>query len=187
MNPSWKITSSDTAIVIQLDSPSTELPAELALPHNSIAKVDGGRAIGTGPFVVSQWDEKKLVLSARDDYWGGRPFLDTVEIQMGKDFREQTIGYDLGQSQLIEVPADQVHHSNEARQLHPSAPIELVALLFAREAQTSEEAKQRQALSLSIDRALLNRVVLQAGGEPAGGLLPDWLTGYGFLFPSMSI
>ncbi len=55
-------------------------------------------------------------------------------------------------------------------------------MLFTREVQTPEEAKQRQALSLSIDRALLNRVVLQGGGEPAGGLLPDWLTGYGFLF-----
>ena len=28
----------------------------------------------------------------------------------------------------------------------------------------------------------MNRVILQGGGEPAGGLLPDWLTGYGFLF-----
>ncbi len=105
VNPSWKVTSSDTAIVIQLDTPSPDLPAELALPRNSIAKVDAGKPIGTGSFVITEWDEKRLVLSARDDYWGGRPFLDSVEIQMGKNCREQTIAYDLGQSQLIEVLA----------------------------------------------------------------------------------
>jgi hypothetical protein len=30
----------------------------------------------------------------------------------------------------------------------------------------------------------MNTVVLQGGGEPAGGLLPNWMSGYGFLFPA---
>jgi MarR-like DNA-binding transcriptional regulator SgrR of sgrS sRNA len=183
-NPGWKILPMETAIVIQLDAASPDLPAELAVARNGIAKLDGGKVLGTGPFVVGQWDPgKKAVLSARDDYWGGRPFLDSVEIEMGKNFREQTISYDLEQSQLIQIPAEQAHHATEARELRASQPIELVALLFARDVQSPEDAKQRQALALSIDRNLMNRVVLQGGGEPAGGLLPDWLTGYGFLFP----
>jgi len=183
-NPGWKLLPRETAVVVQLDMATPDLPAELALPRNSIAKIDGGKIMGTGPFVVSQWDSgKKLAMAARDDYWAGRPFLDLVEIEMGKNFREQTISYDLGQSQLIEIPPDEAHHATEARQLRSSEPIELVALLFTRDVQSSEDAKQRQALALSIDRNLLNRVVLQGGGEPAGGLLPDWLTGYSFLFP----
>jgi ABC-type transport system substrate-binding protein len=184
-NPGWKILPRETAVIIQLDAASPDLPADLALPRNSIAKIDGGKIMGTGPFVISQWDPgKKLAMTARDDYWGGRPFLDSVEIEMGKNFPEQTISYDLGQSQLIEIPPDQAHHATEARQLRASEPIELVALLFARDVQSPEDAKQRQALALSIDRNLLNRVVLQGGGEPAGGLLPDWLSGYSFLFPA---
>jgi ABC-type transport system substrate-binding protein len=39
-------------------------------------------------------------------------------------------------------------------------------------------------LSLAIDRSLLNAVVLHSAGEPAGGLLPNWMTGYEFLFPA---
>jgi peptide/nickel transport system substrate-binding protein len=183
-NPGWKILTQETAVMIQLDAASPDLPAELALARNSIAKVDGGKFVGTGPFVVNQWDPgKKAGLSARDDYWGGRPFLDSVEIEMGKNFRDETISYDLGQSQVIEIPSDQAHHATETRQLRASKPVELVALLFTRDVQSPEDAKQRQALALSIDRNLLNRVVLQGGGEPTGGLLPDWLTGYGFLFP----
>jgi ABC-type transport system substrate-binding protein len=184
VNPSWKILAQETAVIIQVDAASPDLPAELALARNSIAKLEGGKAVGTGPFVVSQWDPgKKLVMAVRDDYWAGRPFLDSVEIEMGKNFRDETIAYDLGQAQLIEIPPEQAHHATEARQLRASQPVELVALLFTRDVQSPEDAKQRQALALSIDRHLLNRVVLQGGGEPAGGLLPGWLSGYGFLFP----
>jgi len=184
VNPGWKVTSNDTSLTIQLDTPSAYLPADLALARNRIVKFESGKTIGTGPFVVVQWDVgKKLVLAAREDYWAGRPFLDSIEIEMGKNFREQTIAYDLGQSQLIEIPPDQAHHATEARPLQKSEPVELVALLFARDVQSPQDAKQRQALALSMDRAMLNRVVLQGGGEPSGGLLPDWLTGYSFLFP----
>jgi peptide/nickel transport system substrate-binding protein len=183
-NPDWKILSRETSIVIQLDAPSPDLPAQLALTHNAIAKLDAGNLVGTGPFVVSDWDSgKKLALTARDDYWGGRAFLDSVEIQMARNFRDEAISYDLGQSQVIEIPTEQANHAKEARELHASRPTELVALLFSVDVRSQEDAKQRQALALSIDRGLLNQVVLQRAGEPAGGLLPDWLTGYGFLFP----
>ncbi len=40
----------------------------------------------------------------------------------------------------------------------------------------------REALALSIDRAAIQSVLLQKQGEPAGGLLPEWLSGYAFLF-----
>jgi len=182
-NPAWKIATRENSVIIQADV-VPDLRAELALPRNSIVNVASGKALGTGPFAVSTWEAgKKVVMTARDDYWGARPFLDAIEIEMGKNLREQTLSYELGQSQIIEVPSDQVHHANETRQLWASEPIELVALLFARDVQSPEEAKPRQALGLSIDRDLLNRVVLQGGSEPAGGLLPNWLSGYGFLFP----
>jgi hypothetical protein len=56
--------------------------------------------------------------------------------------------------------------------------------LFSLEPQSSDDVRQRQALALSIDRESLNTVVLQGGAELAGSLLPNWLTGYAFLFPS---
>jgi hypothetical protein len=37
---------------------------------------------------------------------------------------------------------------------------------------------------LSIDRKALNSVVLQGGGESSAALLPNWMTGYGFVFPT---
>jgi peptide/nickel transport system substrate-binding protein len=185
-NPTWKVIAGENAVVIERDASAPVLPAELALPRNRVAKNENGKVLGTGPLVVSQWDPgKKLVMTARDDYWGGRWFLDSIEVAMGKSFRDQMISFDLGQSQVIEIPPEQAQHAaTETRQVRTSVPMELVALLFAQDAQTVQDTKQREVLALSIDRKLLNAGMLQGAGEPAGGLLPTWMTGYGFLFPA---
>ena len=185
-NPGWKVFVDGEAVVIERDSPAPDLPAELSLPRNSILRREGGKISGSGPFAVSHWDPgKKLALAARDDYWGGRPFLDAIEIEMGKSFQEQMISSDLGKAQVIEVAPERARRAvAEGRSVESSAPIELTALVFSREPQSPEDAHQRQAFALCIDRDLLNTVVLQGGGEPAGGLLPNWMSGYGFLFPA---
>ena len=41
----------------------------------------------------------------------------------------------------------------------------------------------REALSHSINRATISNFILQKKAVPANGLLPQWLTGYEFLFP----
>lgn len=187
-NPTWKVFSEGDAVIIERDSPAADLPGELALPRNSITKGGNTKIVGTGPFAVSAWDPgKRLVLTARDDYWGGRPFLDTIEIDLGKSFREQMISFDLGKAQIVEVAPEQAHRAaTEGRRMETSAPVELIALVFSSDPRSPEDAKQRKALALSIDRELLNTVMLQGAGEPAGGLLPDWITGFAFVFPAAS-
>ena len=185
-NPTWKVFAEGEAVVIERDSAAPDLPAELSLVRNSIVQRDGGKISGTGPFAVSAWDlGKRLSLVAREDYWGGRVFIDAIEIELGKSFREQMIAFDLGKAQVVEVAPEQAHRAvAEGRHIDSSAPIELIALVFSRDSQSPDDGRQRQAFALSLDRESLNTVVLQGGGEPAGGLLPNWMTGYDFLFPS---
>jgi ABC-type transport system substrate-binding protein len=154
------------------------------LPRNGIVKRDG-KLLGTGPFFIERWEPgKKLTLTARDDYWGGRAFIDSIEIEIGKNFRDQMISLDLGKTDLIEVAPEQIHRASaEGRRVEASAPVELMALAFTRDRQSPEEGKLREALALSVDRGLLNNVLLQGGGTPAGAILPNWMTGYTFLFP----
>ena len=184
-NPTWKVFPTGEAVVIECDSPAPDLPAELALPRNGVAKRDG-KLTGSGPFAIARWDPgKKLTLAARDDYWGGRAFADSIEVEMGKNFREQMISLDLGKADLIEVAPEQAHRATmEGRRVESSAPVELMALVFSRDQQSPEDARLREALALGIDRGSMNTVLLQGGGDPAGGLLPNWITGYAFLFPT---
>ena len=103
----------------------------MALPNAA-----GGKLAGSGPFAIKRWDPgKKLTLTARDDYWGGRAFLDSIEIEMGKSFREQMIALDLGKADMVEVAPDQARHAVlDGRRVENSAPAEWMALVFSRDA-----------------------------------------------------
>jgi MarR-like DNA-binding transcriptional regulator SgrR of sgrS sRNA len=185
-NPNWKVFATAEAVVIECDAPTPNLPAILALPRYGIAKRSGGKLTGSGPFAISRWDPgKKIVLTARDDYWGGRAFVDAIEIEMDRSFREEMIALDLGKADIVEVAPDQARRAAvEGRRVESSAPAEWMGLVFSRDPQSAEEGKLRGALALSIDRDAMNSVLLQGGGEPAGTLLPNWMSGYAFLFPT---
>jgi ABC-type transport system substrate-binding protein len=141
---------------------------------------------GTGPFHIAEWQPgKKLTLAAEEDCWRGRPFLDGVEIEMGRSFRDQATALEVGRADLVEIAPEQAHHFPAARgRLVSSAPVELMALVFARDVSWPDEKLQREALGLSVDRASIHSVLLQGAGQPTGSLLPTWISGFGFVFSS---
>jgi len=186
-NPAWNVSADGDSVVIERDAADAEMPAELALPRNAIARRNAdGRPDGTGPFHAVEWQPgKKLILAAEEGYWRGRPFLDGIEIEMGKSYRDQMMALEVGKADLVEVSAEQSHRvSLEGRRLENSAPVELLALVFARDAQTPEEKLLREELALSVERGSIRSVLLQGAGQPAGGVLPNWISGYGFVFPT---
>jgi peptide/nickel transport system substrate-binding protein len=188
-NPTWNITADADSVKIDCGSADLELPAELALPRNAIVRRNPDqKPIGTGPFQIIDWQPtKKLTLGANESYWQGRPFLDGIEIEMGRSFRDQMTALEIGREDLVEVAPEQAHRvSLESRQVASSAPMELIALIFTRDVQTPDEKLLREALALSVDRSSIRSVLLQGAGSPAGGVLPNSISGYGFVFPTGS-
>ncbi|MGA8366123.1 MAG: ABC transporter substrate-binding protein, partial [Candidatus Acidiferrales bacterium] len=55
-------------------------------------------------------------------------------------------------------------------------------LVFLPGRPVAEDARVREALARSVDRAAIVNFLLQKEGEPAGGLLPQWSSGTAFLF-----
>ena len=189
-NPEWKVFTLGELVMIETSSPMPNLAAELALPRNSISRRNQGALIGTGPFTVAQFDATKqhLTLQANDEYWGGRPYIDSIEADLGKNDRDQLMLMDLGKSDLVEVAPEDIRRAQTGnRLLKASQPAELLALFFTREARSDDEIHLRNALALSIDSAALNNVVFQSAGEPTGALIPNWLSGYGFVYPPGSV
>jgi peptide/nickel transport system substrate-binding protein len=186
-NPTWNVYADGDSVVIELSSPDPALLAELALPRNAIAKRNSdSRPSGTGPFHIVDWTPgKKLTLAAEESYWGGRPFLDSIEIEMSKSYRDQMMALELGKADLAEVAPEQAHRvSLETNQQASSAPLELLALLFTRDAASPDDKLLREALALSVERGSIRSVLLQGAGQPAAGILPNWMSGYGFVFPT---
>lgn len=186
-NPSWTVTAENDTVVIDSKIPNPELLAELSLARNSILRRDAGKVVdGTGPFSIVEWQPgKTLKLATEGNYWGGRPFVDGVEISMGRDYRDEMTALQLGRADLIELAPEQSQRvSQQGARVASSAPMELLAIVFSREVGSPEEQLLREALALSVERESIRSVLLQGVGQPAGSLLPTWMSGYGFVFPA---
>jgi peptide/nickel transport system substrate-binding protein len=170
---SVSIQAGGQAIVVQAGEAMPDLLADLATPESGVARSSAADPlIGTGPFRVTAWEPgRRLVVAAFDDYWGSRPYLDSVTVEMGST---RTRG------DVFDIPV------GPARRILPeglatwsSLPRSLVAIAAAK----APEAVL-QAVALVIDRAPIVNVLAQHKGDVAFSVLPQWLSGYAFLFQS---
>ena len=180
LHPDWEIQASTDSLTIDLEAANPLLLAELALPANLILLRNGkGLPIGTGPFRVVDFEPgKHLKLAAVEDCWSGRPFLDAIEIELGKSPRDQALALELGRVDLIEA-APQA--ANSSALLHTSLPVELLTLVFPPNSK-AQHPHLREALALAIDRKPIQSVLLKGAAEPSATLLPNWMTGYSVAF-----
>jgi peptide/nickel transport system substrate-binding protein len=137
-----------------------------------------------GPFRISAWEPgKRLVLAENDDCPQGRPFVDSIEITMGRAAKDRMLDLELGKTDFIEIPQDQARRAADAGiRVSESQPDELLAILFLEGFEYRAGDELRRAVAMAADRASVVNFVLQRTGEPAGGLLPQWLSGTEFLF-----
>ena len=184
----FDVSATSDSVVIQADQSMPDLPAELAAGRYFIfhTAVDGALA-GTGPFAVAESPTdsvSKIVFVANEMCWAGRPFVDKIELTMGVDPQQQANVIEFGQADVVELHASQARHiAQRGVRVTSSDPVDFFALRFDMARPAVQDARLREAISRAIDRASVADVVLQRQGVPAGSLLPNWLSGYAFLFP----
>lgn len=137
-----------------------------------------------GPFRLEEWEPgKHALLAANEDYKAGRPFVDAIEIRMGRGAADRVIDLELGKADLTQVPVDMARRAAASGvRISASNADELIALKFSGGDPEAGDARIREAISCSIDRTAIVNFILQKEGEPAGGLLPQWSSGTAFLF-----
>ena len=141
-----------------------------------------GLADLNGPFTITRWEPgKRAVFTANDNAGGGRPFLDGVEVELARPLRDQSIDLELGRADVVELGPAELRRAAPGRKVWISAPVRLVALVFGPRV---DDARVREALALAVDRTAIHTVLLQRQGETSAALLPQWLSGYAFVFPS---
>jgi peptide/nickel transport system substrate-binding protein len=180
------VMSGEDAVIIQTENPTPDLLVRLADRGAVLRRGADGVTMGSGPFRIAEWQPgQRALLAANDDYWGGRPFLDSIELQMGRLLRDQSIDLELGKADVVELtPEDARRAAQRGVRTWTSAPAELLALVFERGRTAFEDTRLREAVALSVDRAAIHNVLLQRQGESTAALLPQWLTGFAFLFPA---
>src|SRR6202044_2366836 len=87
--------------------------------------------VGTGPFLIAEWQRGKLLrLAANEESWQGRPFVDAIQIEFGKSFRDQAVALQLEKADVIEA-APQASNGSQPRSASlASFPVELLAVVF---------------------------------------------------------
>jgi len=188
-NCPWKaVHALGTSLVFTSDFPVPSLPSMLAENQFLIQLTDAGDGkhppccVGTGPFQLAQGLPLSLV--ANENYWGGRPFVDKVEIVTHRSVRDQWLDLSVGRADLVEVPAEELR---QAQQQHltvvSSPPVTLLALAVS-DSSLLSNPNLRSAIALAVDRSALSNVIFQKQGEVTASMLPGALTGYSFLFPT---
>jgi ABC-type transport system substrate-binding protein len=183
---SWKVASSGDSVVILCDDTQPNLPFELSLVFISRRAAENS-LVGTGPFRIASWQPgARAVFSAYEDSWEGRPFVDRIEIEMGRPLHDQLLDFELGKTDLIELAPVQLRTlAQSGKKTWSSAPVQFYGLSIGSARIESSASAFRDALSPAIDRAAIHNVLLQRQGEIAGGCLPQWLSGYSFLLPAV--
>ncbi len=180
--PWGSVHASGDAVVFESETPVPELPAVLAHSRYAITRKDeNGNLVGTGPFKYASSANGAVTLSAVDDGWRARPYANAIEVRGNRSLRDQWMDVGAGRADVAEVPAEWLRRAQQDHmRLLTSRDTDLIALLV--DEKEVSDARLREALALSLDRAALFNVVFQKQGEISASLLPNWLTGYSFAF-----
>lgn len=207
---SLKINPSGNSVVVQSAWPVPDLLEQLASGRYFVYRVAGdGGLVGTGPFVIGaaplaeseplQKASSAIATGSRaapevrggahlffrenEEVWLGRPFLDAIDVTLGVPPLRAMFDLQLGKADLIELAPELVPRALQTNlRVWTSDPIALYGLRFEGPSAAESAARLREALSLSLDRNTMANVLLQKQAEPASALLPQWLSGYSFVF-----
>jgi peptide/nickel transport system substrate-binding protein len=189
LGSSFDVSATSDSVVIQADHALPDFAVQLATGRYFVFHVAEDNSLsGTGPFRVAEWSATetgtKAVFAANETCWAGRPFVDKIEVTMGVNPQLRANAISFGQADVVELPASEVRRTAQRGIRTPSSqPVDLFALVFDSKRPAVQDLHLRQAISLSIDRASIADVILQRQGIAAGGLLPNWISGYAHLFP----
>ena len=175
-------------LVIRLPQPDSSLLTRLALPPFWLDDpgLRGAIASGSGPYHLDKWDRgHSLHLSAFSDYWGPRPQVRNVDIEIEPDsptrldrFTNGAVDITHGFSgpQLLAFARDPQHLA----QLHKIANTRTTYLGFNTIAGSGYGPPERAAIAQAIDKGRLTDLALFGSmlAAPATDLIPPGVAGH---------
>lgn len=145
---------------------------------------EAGNLIGTGAFVLKEWKHNEsLKLDANPNYWGNRPTIDGVTIQIIADLEVALQKYEKNELDSIQLNGSQVLKVRNNASLKnelaivPSARTNFISFNFTK-GPFATNKELRKAFYQAIDSGQITKTVLQGAGLPLTTLLLPGLPGY---------
>jgi peptide/nickel transport system substrate-binding protein len=192
-------TPSPTSAIMRFKSPSPTIPVWLAflgsyvVPKEHMEKIGaeafGQKPVGTGPYKLVEYQmNARIVLERNDAYWGPRPKLRRIVVEIIKDPSARVAAIQSGQVDLtINVPVREVTRLKTLPGLTGELnPITRVILLQVRSDEGFADRNIRLAAHHAIDKKALSQAFYGGAAVPlsipATPGTPGYLDDYSFAY-----
>lgn len=177
----------DHSFYLHTDEPNVsatrKLPNVKILPKHYVEKVGDAEfasaPIGSGPYKFTSWTKDDAIeLEAFNDYFGGKPAIDTVVFKIIPESSARVSALQAGEVDLITaVPTSQVEYLSKTENLEVSSvgTTRLVYLTMntLKEGSPMQDVRVRKAVNHAIDRNALINGLLDGYALPASNLALD--------------
>ena len=186
----------DNTVTITTAAPVPTLMNDICAPlipahyfqQNNVADADmvkdpfnTTKNMGTGPFKISSYVKGEAVTLVRNDnYWGGKPYLDSIQIRIIPDDQARVVALQSGEvdfeqidprfvPQLIGSPSIQLINKTIDMQDHYRLNVSKPAL---------KDKRTRQALFMALDRSAIMQAMTLGYGQIADSPFNPVVTAY---------
>lgn len=177
-------------VTFTLNAPWDRFPVLLAMGPGMVVSKNsetGGQftPIGAGPFTVTRFaPNEELVLTAREDYWNGRPHLDKVRFVPTNGARGQFESLQSGQLDMAYILRDEAA-IRDALNAGYSGYLDVqglgaIGMLNTREGRPGADLRVRQAVAYGVDPQAINQRANEGLGIASSRIVPDssrWSSG----------
>ncbi|WP_182084045.1 ABC transporter substrate-binding protein [Aureimonas sp. ME7] len=133
--------------------------------------------VGTGPYVLSQWNPgQNIVLTRRDDYWGEAPKVTKSTYVFRSDSAVRAAMVQAGEADL--APSISVLEATNPATDFSYPNSETMYLRIDTSIPPMNDKRVRQALNMAIDRTAFIGSLLPEGTEPAVAIVPPTTLGW---------
>lgn len=181
----------DSTIIFTLTSPDATFLNILSMNFLQIVSPEAMKKfgpdayknpVGTGAFKFVSWNsDGSVVTVANENYWNGKPYLDTLIFKPIPNARERWQALKAGEVSMMSVPdqADLAEIQNTPGVKSSQQPgVNIAYLAMNMNKKPFDNLKVRQAIVYAIDREKLVKAVLSQLGRPAKNPIPPNLLGY---------
>jgi peptide/nickel transport system substrate-binding protein len=184
VGPNSAVVVDDFTVDITPKSQNLRALQQLVHPTWSIAKADSDAAkpMGTGPFKLTEYvKDQRIVVSANDDYWGGKPTLRKITFRFIPDANTRVLALQAGEVQISDIPKESAKTITGDFSVSRSKVGAYEAIYInVRGKQGYDLGKDlaiRQAIAYGIDKKVVVDSVWQGNAEVNQTMIPPGILG----------
>jgi peptide/nickel transport system substrate-binding protein len=176
----------DSTVVLTLEEPLNVFPKLLAMPVAAVVPTPtpadfDQRPIGSGPWKFVSWShDDAIVLARNENYWGGAPRSDTLQIRIIPEPLTQAAEYEAGHLSVVEVPIGETRRWEQThlRELQRRPVIREYYVAINTTRGPLKDVRVRRALNHAVDTPTLLKTLFMNRGVRSAGSLPPGIPGY---------